>query len=108
MEGGRGFALGDRFQVRHGEGVALEEQRRAGRFGLGICGSTITVFQISNNAEEFLAALEGKPFKVADVDAVSAVGLAVQAEEGVEDFVIKRLKNNVSAEQFEQFVAELL
>src|SRR5271166_1673773 len=71
-------------------------------------GSAITLFQISNNAEEFLAALEGKPFKAADVDAVSAVGIAVQAEEGVEDFIIMRLKNNLSAEQFEHFIAELL
>ena len=58
-------------------------------------GSAITLFQISNNAEEFLAALEGKPFKAADVDAVSAVEIAVQAEEGIEDFVIKRLKKRL-------------
>jgi restriction system protein len=71
-------------------------------------GSAITLFQISNNADEFLATLDGKPFKASDVDAVSAVEIAVQAEESVEDFVIKRLKNNLSAEQFEHFIAELL
>ena len=71
-------------------------------------GSSITLFQVSNNAEEFLAALNGKPFKAADVDAVSAAEIAVQAEEGVEDFVIKRLKNGLSAELFEYFIAELL
>ncbi|MGD1016277.1 MAG: restriction endonuclease [Roseiarcus sp.] len=71
-------------------------------------GSAITLFQIANNAEEFLAALHGKPFKAADVDAVSAVEIAVQAEEGVEDFVIKQLKNGMSAELFEKFIAELL
>jgi restriction system protein len=71
-------------------------------------GSAITLFQVSNNAEEFLAALDGKPFKAADVDAVSAAEIAVQAEEGVEDFVIKRLKNNLRAEQFEHFIRELL
>jgi restriction system protein len=71
-------------------------------------GSAITMFQISNNAEEFLAALAGTPFKVADVDAVSAAEIAIQAEESVEDFVIKALKNNLTPKQFEQFVAELL
>jgi len=71
-------------------------------------GSAITLFQISTNAEEFLAALDGIPFKADDVDAVSAAEIAVQAEEGVEDFVIKRLKNDLSAEQFEHFIAELL
>src|ERR1700684_2184104 len=57
---------------------------------------------------EFLAALDGKPFKVTDVDAVSAIEIAVQAEEGVEDFVIKQLKNGMNSELFENFVAELL
>jgi restriction system protein len=71
-------------------------------------GSAITLFQVSNNAEEFLAALDGKAFKAADVDAASAAEIAVQAEEGVEDFVIKRLKNDLNAEQFEYFIAELL
>ncbi|MGJ0504202.1 MAG: restriction endonuclease [Methylocystis sp.] len=71
-------------------------------------GSAITLFQINDNAEEFFAALSGEPFKVADVDAVSAAGIAVQAEESVEDFIIKQLKNGLSPEQFEHFIAELL
>jgi restriction system protein len=71
-------------------------------------GSAITLFQISNNTDGFLAVLAGKPLKAADVDAVSAVEIAVQAEEGIEDYVIKRLKNGMSAELFEHFIAELL
>ena len=71
-------------------------------------GSAITLFQVSNNAEEFLAALAGTPFRVADVDAASAAETAVQAEESVEDFIVKALKNNLSAKQFEQFMAALL
>jgi restriction system protein len=43
-------------------------------------GSALTLFQVSNNAEEFLAALNGKPFKAVEVDAVSAAEIAVQAE----------------------------
>jgi len=71
-------------------------------------GSAITLFQVSNNTEEFLAMLDGKPFKGADVDAASAVEIAVQTEESVEDFVIKRLKNDLSDKQFEHFCAGLL
>jgi restriction system protein len=71
-------------------------------------GSAITLFQITNNSDEFLAALEGKPIEAADVDATSATETVLQAEESTEDFVIKCLKNNLSPEQFEHFVAELL
>jgi restriction system protein len=51
-------------------------------------GSAITLFQVGNNSDEFLA--------------------DVQADESVEDFVIKRLKNNLSAEQFEHFIADAM
>jgi restriction system protein len=71
-------------------------------------GSAITMFQVSNNAEEFIAALAGTPFKVADVDAVSAAEVANQAKESIEDFIIKTLKNNLDPQQFENFIAELL
>jgi restriction system protein len=59
-------------------------------------GPAITLFQISNNADEFTAALEGNPITTLDVDAEAAAEIAVQAEESVEDFVIKRLKNELT------------
>ena len=71
-------------------------------------GSAVTLFQISNNADEFLAAAAGQPFKAAEVDEGSAAEIGEQAAETVEDFIIKRLKNGLSPEQFEGFVAELL
>lgn len=71
-------------------------------------GSALTLFQVSNNAEEFLSLVKGEPFKPAEADNTSVAELAVQAEESVEDFIIKRLKNAITPEQFEQFVAELL
>ena len=71
-------------------------------------GSAITLFQISNNADELIAALEGEPITALDVDADTAAEIAVQAEESIEDFVIKRLKNDLTPDQFEHFVAELL
>ena len=60
-------------------------------------GSAITLFQISNNTDEFIAALEGTPINAADVDAVTVLDTALQAQESVEDFVVKRFKNGMSA-----------
>ena len=71
-------------------------------------GSAITLFQISNNAEEFLAAATGQSLKPAELDEGSAAELGVQAAETVEDFIIKRLKNGITAGEFESFIAELL
>jgi restriction system protein len=71
-------------------------------------GAAMTLFQVSNNTDEFIAALEGTPFNAADVDAVTAVDTAVQAQESIDDFVVKRLKSGMSDEQFEHFIAELL
>ena len=48
-------------------------------------GSAVTLFQVANNAEEFLDALNGVPTKATEVDAVSAVEIAVKADESVED-----------------------
>lgn len=73
-------------------------------------GSAITLFQINNNTDEFLSALSGMPLPPAEIeaDAAAATEIAVQTEESVEDFVIKRLKSGITPAQFEQFVAGLL
>jgi restriction system protein len=71
-------------------------------------GSAVTLFQVKNNADEFLAAFEGKPFKSEDVDAETANAAAAIAEEEIEDFVIKRLKSGLTFRQFEHFIAHLL
>lgn len=74
-------------------------------------GSAITLFQINNNSEEFLALLKGNPLEIGelkDVDSESASDLSTQAEESVEDFIVKKLNNGLSAEQFEHFVAGLV
>ena len=71
-------------------------------------GSAITLFRVSSNADEFLAALEGKIFEVEDIDEASADLVTAQVEETTEDFIIKRLKNNQTPFQFEHFVAHLL
>ncbi|MCO4090745.1 MAG: restriction endonuclease [Sphingorhabdus sp.] len=71
-------------------------------------GSAITLFKVSSNADEFLAALEGEAFEVEDIDEASAELVSAQVEETTEDFIIKRLKNNQTPFQFEHFVAHLL
>ena len=70
-------------------------------------GSAITLFKISNNTDEFNAALEGKPFNPAELDAATAIETAAQTQESIEDYVIKRL-NGIKDDEFEQFVAGLL
>jgi len=71
-------------------------------------GSAVTLFQVKNNADEFLAAFEGKPLEGEDVDTETGNAAAAIAEEEIEDFVIKRLKSSLTFRQFEFFVAHLL
>jgi restriction system protein len=71
-------------------------------------GSALTLFQVSSNADEFLAALEGRVLEVEAIDEISADQVAAQVQESTEDFIIKRLKTSQNAHQFEHFVAHLL
>lgn len=71
-------------------------------------GSALTLFQVSNNADEFLAALAGEAFAPEQVDEDTAGSVTEQIDESTEDFVLKRLKRAMSPEQFEHFVAALL
>lgn len=71
-------------------------------------GSAVTLFQIKNNAEEFLSAFEGKPFATEAVDEETVEAASAAAEDITEDFVIKRLKSKLDPYQFEAFVAHLL
>ncbi len=71
-------------------------------------GSAITLFQVTNNADEFVAAYQGQPFESESVDEIDAEGAANQVQENVEDYVIKRLKSDLKPDQFEEFTAALL
>jgi restriction system protein len=71
-------------------------------------GSAITLFTITNNADEFLAALAGEATGADDVDDESVEEVSTQVEESTEDFIIKRLKSKLSPYEFEKFVAHLL
>lgn len=71
-------------------------------------GSAITLFRVNNNADEFLAAFEGKEFQTQDSDVNAAEIVSTQAEESATDFVIKKLKSGINPYQFEEFVGHLL
>lgn len=71
-------------------------------------GSAVALFQITSNADEISAALEGKAFEAPELDNAVEQAVAAQVEENVEDFVVKRLMSGLSHEQFEHFIAELL
>jgi restriction system protein len=71
-------------------------------------GSAVTLFQVKNNTEEFLAALAGQPLHSADVDEETAAIATETTEESTTDFVLKRLKSKLDPYQFETFVAHLL
>jgi restriction system protein len=71
-------------------------------------GSAITLFQVRNNADEFIAAFDGKPLETVDVDEARPDGTSTNTGDSTEDFIIKRLKHNLSPYQFEKFIAHLL
>jgi restriction system protein len=71
-------------------------------------GSYITLFKVSNNAEEFLSAFEGKQVHPSDTEVDAAEIVSSQVEESVADFVIRKLKKGINPYQFEEFVGHLL
>ncbi|MEC5293757.1 restriction endonuclease [Aurantimonas sp. C2-6-R+9] len=73
-------------------------------------GSALTLFQVANNPEPFLAVIRGEePEPVGSEEEESEAAIASQqVEERTEDFVIKRLKNALLPDRFEHFVAHLL
>lgn len=71
-------------------------------------GSAMTLFKVSSNADEFLAALDGQAFEANDIDSENTERVTEQVEESTEDFIIKRLKTSQTPYQFEHFVAHLL
>lgn len=71
-------------------------------------GSAITLFKVTNNAEEFLAAFEGQAIQPPTNDLESAETVSIQAEESATDFIIKKLKTGINPYQFEEFVGHVL
>ena len=72
-------------------------------------GSAMSLFQIKNFADEFLAALSGEPVpvKVATEDETVAA-VAEEIEETTRDFVLKRLEQDMKGLPLEGFIVHLL
>lgn len=71
-------------------------------------GSAITLFSITTNSDEFVAALKEEAFQPESNDEVSAEKVSEQVQLSTEDFIIKRLKGSQTPYQFEHFFAHLL
>ena len=72
-------------------------------------GSAMSLFLVKTNAEEFLAALEGKNAPVTLVEQDQSVAaVAEDIEETTRDFVLKRLAQELKGHPFADFVAHLL
>lgn len=111
IEGGYEYVAGAPFECPNRRKVKWLKQISRTSFSqsaLNEIGSAITMFRVSSNADEFIAALEGEAFEVEAIDEVSAELVSAQVEETTEDFIIKKLKNSQTPFQFEHFIAHLL
>jgi len=71
-------------------------------------GSALSLFQIKNYADEFLAAVEGrKTTPPVDTDE-SVVAVAEEIEENTRDFVLKTLAQELKGHRFARLVAHLM
>lgn len=71
-------------------------------------GSALTLFQVANNADEFLGAFSGHAPQETVVDDAGAEVVSEQVAQNSDDYVLKRLKTAMTDEEFEHFVAGLL
>jgi restriction system protein len=71
-------------------------------------GSAMSLFQVKNHADEFVAALKGEPIApTVETDETIAV-VAAEIEQTTHDFVLKRLAQEFKGHALEHFVAHLL
>jgi len=71
-------------------------------------GSAMSLFQVKNYAEEFLAALEGKvtPVVASKDETVSAISEDIETT--TQDFILKKLAQELKGHPFAEFIAHLL
>lgn len=71
-------------------------------------GSALSLFQVKNYADEFIAALEGKQPEIDDEKDDSVVEILEVTEQSTRDFIYKKLSKELKGHPFEHFVAHLL
>ena len=94
--------------VRPVEWLAHRPRASFPQAALNEIGSILTLFQVANNPEPFLAAVRGEETSTDEADTGEVEAASEQVEESTEDFVVKRLKTALTPERFEHFVAHLL
>jgi restriction system protein len=71
-------------------------------------GSAMSLFQIKNYAEEYLAIIAGKTFVTPVSEDETVAIVAADIEETTRDFILKRLAQELKGHAFAHFVAHLL
>jgi len=71
-------------------------------------GSALSLFQIKNYADEFLAAIHGAPAPPPVDKDESVIVVSEEIEENTRDFVLKTLAQELKGHRFAHFVAQLL
>lgn len=71
-------------------------------------GSALSLFQVKNYADEFLAVLSGIQVTVDDEEDESVADIAKGIEESTRDFIFKRLSKELKGFPFEKFIAHIL
>ena len=71
-------------------------------------GAAMSLFLVKNYADEFRAAIEGKPTALPVTQDVSVAAVAEDIEETTRDFVLKRLAQELKGHPFAELIAHLL
>lgn len=71
-------------------------------------GSAMSLFQVKNYADEFIAAIEGKPVAPTTTEDETIAVVAADIEQTTHDFILKRLAQELKGHPLAQFVAQLL
>lgn len=71
-------------------------------------GSALSLFQVKNYSDEYIAVLEGKPTIKKDEPDETVTDILEVTEQSTKDFVYKKLSKELKGHPFEHFVAHLL
>lgn len=71
-------------------------------------GSALSLFQVKNYADDFIAVLEGKPSIKKDEPDETVANILEVTEQNTKDFLFKKLSKELKGHPFEHFVAHIL
>lgn len=71
-------------------------------------GSALTLFQLKNYGDEYIAALEGRSSSLDETDDESVAAVATEVELTTGDFILKQLARHLKGHGLQNFVADLL